>query len=147
MADNETLARGLYEAWNKRDWQTIMDAVAPDGTITVMGTGETFKGSDGVQKYNTMWADAFPDGRATIDHVYSAGDSVVVEYTGHGTHTGTMNTSMGSIPATGRSVTLHLCDVLEFSNGKVKEQRSYVDTGSLMAQMGVTAGQAASSTK
>lgn len=147
MADNETLARGLYEAWNKRDWQTIMDAVAPDGTITVMGTGETFKGPDGVQKYNTMWADAFPDGRITIDHVYSAGDGVVVEFTGHGTHTGTMNTSMGSIPATGRSVTLHLCDVLEFSNGKVKEQRSYIDTGSLMAQLGVTAGQTATSTQ
>jgi steroid delta-isomerase-like uncharacterized protein len=145
MADNETLARSLYEAWNNRDWQTSMDATAPDGTITVMGTGETFQGAEGTQKYNTMWADAFPDGQITVDHVYNAGDCVVVEFTGRGTHTGTMETSMGSIPATGKSVTLHLCDVLEFSDGKIKAQRSYLDTGSLMAQLGLMSGQTATS--
>jgi hypothetical protein len=42
-------------------------------------------------------------------------------------------------------VTLQLCDVLEFSDGKVKNQRTYFDTGSLMAQLGVTAGQTAAS--
>jgi len=147
MTDNETLARNVYEAWNNRDWQVSRDTMAPDGTITMMGTGDTFEGSDGVQKYNTTWADAFPDGRITIDHVYSAGEAVVVEFTGRGTHTGTLETSMGSIPATGRSVTLHFCDVLEFSNGKVKQQRSYLDTGSMMAQLGLTAGQTATSTQ
>jgi steroid delta-isomerase-like uncharacterized protein len=145
MTDNENLARSVYEAWNNRDWQVSKDAMAPDGTIMVMGTGETFEGSEGVQRYNTMWADAFPDGRVTIDHIYSAGDAVVVEFTGRGTHTGTLETSMGSIPATGRSMTLHLCDVLEFSNGKVRQQRSYLDTGSMMAQLGLTAGQTATS--
>jgi steroid delta-isomerase-like uncharacterized protein len=145
MADNETLARELYEAWNNRNWQVSMDATAPDATITVMGTGETFSGVDGTQKYNKMWADAFPDGKITVDHVYSAGNCVVVEFTGRGTHTGTMETSMGSIPATGKSVTLHMCDVLEFSDGKVKEQRSYLDTGSLMAQLGLMSGQEATS--
>lgn len=145
MADNEKTARDLYEAWNNRDWQTSMDAMAPGGTIMMMGTGETLEGAEGAQRYNTMWADAFPDGQITVDHVYSAGDCVVVEFTGRGTHTGTMETSMGSIPATGKSVTLHLCDVLEFRDGKVREQRSYVDTGSLMAQLGLMSGQTATS--
>jgi predicted ester cyclase len=94
-----------------------------------------------------MWADAFPDGRITIDHVHSAGDSVVVEFTGRGTHTGTLETSMGSIPATGRSMTLHLCDVLQFSDGKVTMQRSYTDTGSMMAQLGLLSGQGATTTQ
>jgi steroid delta-isomerase-like uncharacterized protein len=145
MADNEKIARDLYEAWNNRDWKTSMDAMAPGGTIMMMGTGETLEGAEGAQRYNTMWADAFPDGQITVDHVYSAGDCVVVEFTGRGTHTGTMETSMGSIPATGKSVTLHLCDVLEFSDGQVREQRSYVDTGSLMTQLGLMSGQTATS--
>jgi steroid delta-isomerase-like uncharacterized protein len=145
MADNDTLAREMYEAWNKRDWQAVLDAATPDGTITVVGTGETFEGSEGVQRYNTMWADAFPDGQITVDHIYGDADHVIVEFTGRGTHTATLVTSMGSIPATGRSVTLQLCDVLEFSDGKVKNQRTYFDTGSLMAQLGVTAGQTAES--
>jgi steroid delta-isomerase-like uncharacterized protein len=145
MADNETLAREQYEAFNNRDWQAITDATAPDGKITVVGTGETFEGPEGFQRYNTTWVDGFPDGRVTIDHIYSAGDCVIVEFTGRGTHTGTLNTPMGAIPATGRSVTLQLCDVLEFSDDKVKEQRTYFDTGSLMAQLGLTAGQTATS--
>jgi predicted ester cyclase len=91
-----------------------------------------------------MWADGFPDGKVTVDRVIESGDHVVVEYTGRGTHTGTLATSMGDIPATGRSMTLQLCDVMEFSNGKVRSQRSYFDTGSMMAQLGLMADQTAS---
>ena len=69
---------------------------------------------------------------------------MVVEYTGRGTHTGTLSTSMGDIPATGRSVTLQLCDVIEFKDGKVHRQRTYFDTGSMMAQLGLLAEQTAS---
>jgi predicted ester cyclase len=54
-----------------------------------------------------------------------------------------LETSMGAIPATGRSVTLKLCDVLELSGGKIKSHRSYFDTGSMMAQLGLAAEQAA----
>ena len=67
----------------------------------------------------------------------------MVEFTGHGTHTGTLATSMGQIPATGRSLTLKLCDVIEFKDGKVATQRTYFDTGSMMAQLGITAEQVA----
>ena len=137
MADNLALARRLYEGWNERSFDEIADAMAPDGRIQVAGTGDTFTGRDGSMKYNRGWYDGFPDGQITIDNIVSAGDVVVVEYTGRGTHTGTMATGMGDIPATGRSVTLKLCDVLEFRDGKVAMQRTYFDTGSLMTQLGL----------
>ena len=144
MADNAELARRMYEAWNERQFDEIADAVAPDSTLTIVGTGEKFMGTEGARQYNTMWADAFPDGRVTVDQVIAASDRVVVEFHGEGTHTGTLRTSMGEIPATGRSLTLQLCDVYEFDNGKIKTQRNYFDTGSLMTQLGLGAGQAAS---
>jgi steroid delta-isomerase-like uncharacterized protein len=144
MADNADLARRLHEAWNERDFDEIADATAPDATITIVGSGDTFRGVDGSRDYNRMWADGFPDGRVTIDRVIASGDHVVVEFTGRGTHTGTLVTSMGEIPATGRSLTLQLCDVMEFQDGKVRSQRTYFDTGSMMAQLGLGAGQAAS---
>ena len=143
MADNADLARNLYDGWNERDFDRLADMMAPDGEIVVVGTGDVFKGPDGSRQYNMAWADGFPDGRITIDNVFSSGDTVVVEFTGHGTHTGTLVTSMGSIPATGRPVTLKLCDVTEFRNGKVKSQRSYFDSASMMAQLGLGADQAA----
>lgn len=144
MADNAQVARRLYEAFNERNFDEIADSVTPDSVLTIVGTGETFVGREGALKYNEMWSTGFPDGKATVDQVIVSGDTVVVEFTGKGTHTGPLVTGMGQIPATGRSATLQLCDVYEFENGKVKTQRSYFDTGSLMAQLGLGAGQAAS---
>jgi predicted ester cyclase len=143
MADKATLARSLYEAWNKRDFDYLAGCITPDGTITDVGSGQTFRGPDGVREYNTAWADAFPDGRITVDRVIAAGDLVVVEYTGRGTHAGMLHSPAGSLAATGRSVALHLCDVIEFEGDSVRAQRSYFDSGSLMAQLGLGAGQSA----
>jgi steroid delta-isomerase-like uncharacterized protein len=144
MAENGDLARRMHEAFNERDFDLIVEGTAPDATITIVGSGDTFEGAEGARAYNEMWAQAFPDGGLTVDRVIESGDHVVVEFTGRGTHTGTLATSMGDFPATGRSATLQFCDVLEFKNGKVRSQKSYFDSGSLMAQLGLTAGQSAS---
>jgi steroid delta-isomerase-like uncharacterized protein len=147
MADNVTLARGLYEAWNERDFDRLAELITPDGKITIVGSGDTFEGPEGAREYNRMWAEAFPDGQITIDHVVASDDVVVVEFTGRGTHTGTLATPGGPIPATGRSVTLQLCDVLELGDGKVRYQRTYFDGASLLAQLGITAEQTATTKK
>ena len=147
MAANADLARRVREAWNERDFDFIAEATAPDGTITIVGSGDTFEGIEGSRAYNEMWAGGFPDGVVTVDRVIESGDYVVVEFTGRGTHTGTLVTSMGEVPATGRSLTLQLCDVMEFKDGKVQSQKTYFDTGSMMAQLGLAAGQMASQQK
>ena len=89
----------------------------------------------------------FPDGKVTVDRVIDGGDYVVVEFTGRGTNTGTLKTAMGDIPATGRSMTLQLCDVMEFKDGKVQSQTTYFDTGSMMTQLGLMPEQTASQQK
>ena len=143
MAENANLVRSLLEAFNKRDFDYIRECTAPDSVLTDAGSGQTWHGPDGGHSYNTMWTDAFPDGKITIDRIFDSGDLVVVEYTGHGKHTGPMVTRMGTIPATGREVTLRFCDVFEVKDGKVKTQTTYGDSGSFMAQLGLTAAQPA----
>ena len=44
MADNVTLVRSLYDGWNARDFDALADLMAPDGTITFMGSGEVLTG-------------------------------------------------------------------------------------------------------
>jgi steroid delta-isomerase-like uncharacterized protein len=144
MAANADLARRMHEAWNERNFDEIAEATASDARITIVGSGDTFEGPEGTYTYNKMWADGFPDGKVTVDRVIESGDYVAVEFTGRGTHTGTLATSMGEIPATGRSMTLQLCDVMEFKNGKVQSQKTYFDTGSMMAQLGLTSEHTAS---
>jgi len=136
-ADIARISRELHERWNDRDFDAMAEYMAPDGKILIVGTGETFEGPDGGRKFGEMWVSGFPDGRVTVDKVTTEGDTAVVEYTGTGTHTETFVTSMGDFPPTGRSVTLKLCDVIEFDDGKVKMQRTYFDTYSMMAQLGL----------
>ncbi len=143
MADNVSLARSLYEAFNERDFNRLADNSTPDTKVTIVGSGDTFKGPEGARKYTMMWAEAFPDGAITIDNVVTAGDVVVVELTGRGTHTGRLAAPAGSVPPTGRSVTLQMCDVLEFCDGTVRSLRTYFDSSSLLSQLGVTVEQAA----
>jgi steroid delta-isomerase-like uncharacterized protein len=142
MADNLSIARRLYDGWNERAFDEIADYTTDDSELVIVGTGDVFKGREGALKYNKNWAEGFPDGRITVDNTLAAGDTVVVEFSGRGTHTGTLRTSMGDIPATGKSLTLHLCDVLEFRDGKIVRQRSYFDSGSMMAQLGLLPEQA-----
>jgi steroid delta-isomerase-like uncharacterized protein len=147
MAENVDFIRSLYDAWNRREFDVQAAATAPDGQAVIMGTGDVYEGPEGARRYGESWANGFPDGQVTIDSIVGAGDCVVVEYTGRGTHTGTFETSMGAIPATGRSMTLKICDVIEMSDGKVKRQRSYFDTGSIMTQLGLMGEQAATTTR
>jgi steroid delta-isomerase-like uncharacterized protein len=135
--DNATIARTLAEDWNKRDFDHAAGFYADDSEILIVGSGTSFRGPEGAQQFGRMWADGFPDGKITIDNLIATGDHVVVQYTGKGTQTGTLAAPGGDIPATGRSVTLELCDVLRIESGKVKSARTYFDSASLLMQLGV----------
>ena len=97
MADNADLARRVHEAWNERKFDEIAELTAPDATITIVGSGDTFEGIEGSRAYNEMWATGFPDAKVTVDRVIESGDYVVVEFTGRGTHTGTCPASTASV--------------------------------------------------
>ena len=146
MTDNAEIARSLYDAFNRRDFDEEAALWAEEGVITIVGTGQEFHGPDGSKEFSAMWDDALPDGRVRVDRVVTADPYVVVEFTGTGTHTGTLRTPSGPIPATGRTITLQFCDVLEFRDGKAVSQHFYMDSGSMMAQLGLTAGQSQSTT-
>lgn len=145
MADNVSIARRMYEIFNERAFDDLADYVTDESELLVVGTGDVYRGYDGARQFEENWATGFPDGKITVDHVHRAGDTVIVEFTGRGTHTGTLATSMGDIGPTGKSLTLHLCDVIEFKDGKITRTRTYFDTGSMMAQLGLLPEQTATS--
>lgn len=138
MADNTTLVRELFEAWNNRDYDAVAERVAPDCTMMDMGNGRTLQGPDGFLEFSKALFAALPDVQFSLDHLMTQGDTVVIEYTGRGTHTGDLVLPAGTIPATGRSLTVHACEVDEVENGKIQKARVYVDSGAIMAQLGLT---------
>jgi steroid delta-isomerase-like uncharacterized protein len=140
MADpkeNAEIARELYDRWNARDFDRVADLMANDGEIVLVGSDTRFRGPDGALEFSRMWADGFPDGRVKVDRTVASGDYVCIELTGKGTHTGTLRGAGGDIAATGRSVTLHLCDFYEIRNGKIRSVHSYFDSASMLTQLGI----------
>jgi len=135
--DNVQIARSVYDNWNERQFDKTAELMAADGEIVLVGSDTRFRGPSGAIEFSQMWADGFPDGRVKIDNVVAAGDHVVVQYTGKGTHTGALRSPAGEIPATGRSVTLDLCDVQEIRDGKIRSVQSYFDSASMLMQLGV----------
>jgi steroid delta-isomerase-like uncharacterized protein len=137
VSQSASLARTVYEAYNDRDFERAANVVTDDFEFTVIPTGQAFKGPAGMRDYLQMWAAGFPDSRAEISNVVSQESGATVEFRGHGTHTGTLMTPMGDIPATGRSAELNFADVYEVRDDKLARGRTYFDMASLMRQLGL----------
>jgi steroid delta-isomerase-like uncharacterized protein len=80
---------------------------------------------------------AFPDGRIVANQTLVSGDTVAMEWTFTGTQTGTMEGPTGTIPASGKRVTLKGAEFLRVdSQGLIVDERGYFDLVSFMTQIG-----------
>ena len=130
---NVETARAINQAFNDRDWDTMRSKIA-DTCEWVDGRGLVHKGPDEfAMNYSKPWADAFSDGKVTDPRYYDAGDTVVAEFVGVGTHDG----QLGPMPATGKTVKLPYVEIYHFgSDGKVSGGRASIDTYALAVQLG-----------
>ena len=81
----------------------------------------------------TMLRSAFPDIKATIEHLIAEGDEVVLHVTWTGTHLGEF---MG-IPPTGKSISINVIDIMRIAEGKFVEHWGVMDSMAMMQQLGV----------
>jgi steroid delta-isomerase-like uncharacterized protein len=142
-ADNATIVKAVYEAFNRKDLDRIASYATSDATATSMPFGEKVGFLDDFE----AWIRAFPDGQIEVKTLTAQGDQVVAEIVGRGTHTATLSGPGGDIPATGRRVELALAELFRFRDGKIVEFRYYFDAFSLFQQLGIGAAQGASAAR
>ena len=135
--NNTRLVQQIYDAFNRRDFDIAANAVTDDCELVNMALGNTFRGKEGVKEFEQGWATAFPDGKVTITSIMATDDMVTVEYTGRGTHTGPLVGPAGTLPATGKPLVLHLCDVHKITNGKISSLHTYYDALGMLQQLGL----------
>lgn len=128
----EAIAREYFEAWNNRDFGRIEALVADDAEV-IDFDGTVERGPAGARKFAELYAAAFPDGKLEITSIASAGDTVIIEAIGRGTHDG----PFGDIPATHRYAELPYCDILTFRGDKIARDRQYGDMATLLTQLGL----------
>ena len=122
---------------NKIDEWT--DAIAADDiALEDVAIGHKAFGKEEAKAYVKNWKTTFPDMVGKCNNRVESGNTMFEECSWTGTNTGEINAPDGSIiPPTGKSVNINNCFVYEFENGKIKSMKNYLDTMSMMGQLGL----------
>ena len=103
-----------------------------------MAIGHKAFGKEEAKAYVKNWKTTFPDMVGKCNNRVESGNTMFEECSWTGTNTGEINAPDGSkIPPTGKSVNINNCFVYEFENGKIKSMKNYLDTMSMMGQLGL----------
>jgi steroid delta-isomerase-like uncharacterized protein len=81
-------------------------------------------------------ATAFPDFQFEIDEFLDSGDTIVMRWTGQGTHQGEL---MG-LPGTGRAVSIEGCAIHQIADGRMVRRWEQYDRLGMLQQIGAAPG-------
>jgi steroid delta-isomerase-like uncharacterized protein len=132
-------ARSSVSAYNEKNWDKARGLLSPGCVYDEVGTNRKVQGINDVVALWQGWARAFPDSKATFDNELTMGNTVVLELTWRGTHTGPLQTPRGDLAPTGKKIEVRACQVIEVAGDKAKMIRQYLDMAGLLKQLGVTA--------
>jgi steroid delta-isomerase-like uncharacterized protein len=130
-------ARGVVDAFNASDWERCKAALAPDSLYDEVGTSRRVEGVGDIIPCWQAWKEAMPDVKGSVTTAFATGNTVILEVTWTGTHTGPLVSPQGTVPATGKQQTTRASWVLNFDGGKIKASRHYFDMLSFMQQLGI----------
>ncbi|MEU6392401.1 nuclear transport factor 2 family protein [Streptomyces sp. NPDC046939] len=146
MSDNEKSIRNAYQVAEAQDIPGWIACFTEDGTFTDQSVGVTYRGQD-VGQPVIAYAEAFPDMHRELYDVYVQGDIVIVELSLNGTHTGPLQTALGVIAPTGKTIKVPCCDVFRVRDGKIESFNCYPSGTVLFAQLGVLSNLEAAATR
>lgn len=132
--ENKAIARRFYEEYaNKGDQSVVEELVAADFVDHNPPGPDIQPGREGLIQVFTTYRSAFPDLKITVEDQLAEGDKVVSRATVSGTNQGDF---MG-MPATGKSVSIGIVDILRFEGGKIAERWGEADFMGMMQQLGL----------
>jgi steroid delta-isomerase-like uncharacterized protein len=131
-------AKAPLLAYGRKDWDAVRASITPDFAYDEVATNRKFQGPDEALAGWRSWAAAFPDSAPTFHGAWVSGNTVVLEVTWKGTHTGPLEMPKGPIAPTGKRIEIRACNVVEIAeSGKTKLQRQYFDMATMLQQLGL----------
>ena len=120
-----------------KDFSTAAKIYAPDAVAETPDEGE-IRGAEAIAEWTKEFMVALPDAGYESGHEYEVGNVAIDEGWAVGTNTGPLKAPDGStIPATGRSVRLRVCDVATVEDGHITSHRFYYDQMEFLGQLGL----------
>ncbi len=140
------LIRWFEELWNKKNYDVITKLAhdefvdhgdgSQDANPAAGGANLLAKrGPQAAIEVVKTWHAAFPDGRITLDEVYTEGDRSVFRATFRGTFTG----PFAGFPANGKKVAVTAIGINRIVDGKVIENWGDLNITGVMQQIGALA--------
>jgi len=130
--------RESIAAFNRGDAAGYAAHYAEDARLIGPFFPEPLVGREAIEQTTVAMTKAFPGMQWTIVSLLEDGSRVACELHIEGTHSGPLPTPEGDVPATGRTVSFDVLEILEHdTDGLVTEHREYMDPGALMAQLGL----------
>ncbi len=141
MAANEhgEIARRLYGHFNRNELAEAAAYAADDVEWVEHGFGRVAKGRDQFVEFMRGWRDAFPDATVEVVRQLSGDDGVTNECIYRATHTRPMETPSGIVEPTGNRIEVEFVEVWRIRDGKVVSGHNYIDSATVMRQLGLIA--------
>ncbi len=135
MSENNkaVVRRLLDEVWNKGNLSLVDELFTPNFEFHDASTPDLGRGPESEKKRVTLYRNAFPDLRLTIEDMIAEGETVVTRWSCRGTHKG----DLSGIAPTGKQITISGITVGRFANGKIAQGYANWDALGLMQQLGV----------
>jgi steroid delta-isomerase-like uncharacterized protein len=130
------VAEALIAAFNAADWPQFRAPLAANVVYEETGTQRRTQNADEYLQLVEGWKQAFPDVKGTIRNVVSSGNTVVQEMTWTGTHTGPLLTSGGTLPASGKPITVQASLWYTFQDVTIQEIHHHLDVLTMLQQLG-----------
>jgi predicted ester cyclase len=110
-----------------------------DGDVVTIDPGAgRMDGIEAMRALGEAFLAGFPDGRLILERVAAeTDDTIVVQGTFAGTHTGVLAGPAGELPPTGRELRLPYCDIFVARDGRFVEHSMYYDQMTLLGQLGL----------
>jgi steroid delta-isomerase-like uncharacterized protein len=132
------IAKASITAYNRKDWDAVRAAIAPNCVYDEVATRRRGQGADEITSLWKAWAQALPDSAATFENTLVSDNTVVCELTWRGTHSGPLSMPGGQLAPTGRKIEVRACQIIEVSGARVQTIRHYFDMATLLQQLGAT---------
>jgi steroid delta-isomerase-like uncharacterized protein len=126
----------LIEAFNQADWDSMRAHLTPDVHYEETGTGRSIDGADAYLALCQGWREAFPDVVGTVVTALAGDRVAALEIGWEATHTGPLETPAGTLPATGRRVSIDATFWARYEGDRIAEAHHHIDVLTLLQQVG-----------
>jgi len=130
------IAREAIRSFNESDWTAASKVHAENISYLEKPTGENLQGYEAFEKKCREWKALMSNCSGAIGDIYVSGNWVVLEVVWTGTHSGPLQTPLGEIAPSGKSMSNPGVQIQRIENGQVAEIRNYFDMLVILREFG-----------